>query len=142
MRKLTFSFWISGRIQRCICKFRTYCLRSCHTGFLLCLFSKVETFGLILANDCVEYKIRNKQVKPSSLSKAVTYHVRNFSESMPYRLSKKIHFIELKIIQIKFNSTKRILTLRSVLLHCSDNFQYLFGLHLRIFLSIFGRASF
>ena len=96
--------------------------------------------------DYAEYKGNSKEVKVprnaiNSINKAVTYHIRNLSASMPYRLAKKIYYNQQQLIQTKLNSTKNILTLRSVLLHFSDNFLYLFALHLSILPSMFGRAS-
>lgn len=90
-----------------------------------------------------EHEKRHRKSKKSKttisiLNCKIARHVRTFSESLPYRLFKEHHELSNKT---KMMSAKLFLTLRSVLLHFSDNFIYLFGLHIIFILPKFGRIK-
>ena len=131
---------ILGCVQGSIRKLRTNCNSSCSPGFLLCLFSKVETFGLILSTDtviCIRYQQQMKKQRRNIIittDRNISLFIRRFCASLPYRISMVTH-CDLDQIQDYFISTRSMLTMRSTLLHSSDNFRFLFGLHIQIFFS-------
>ena len=139
----------SGCIQRCVRKLRIDRNCPCYPGFLLGLFSQIEAFGLIEV--CNYYQImkatRNEKkiekfpVKAiSTMSRHFSVRVKRFCESTPYRKSMIINLSKDGISK-KFRSIKYILTMRSTLLQKSDNFRYLFGLHIQIFFSLFNQNA-
>ena len=125
-------FEFIGCVQGSICKLRTYCLCSCNPGFLLCLFGQDETFSMIPIGAKQNEKRHRKENKAKTtiemIDSKITRHVRKFGQSLPcWRFKDQESNNETKIIP-----AKHFITMRSVLLHISDNFIYLFGLHLVI----------
>jgi len=89
-----------------------------------------------------EHKIRHRKSKKSKttisiINCTIERHARKFGESLPYRRFKD------QDLNIKAETmpTCMFLTLRSALLHISDNFIYLFGLHIIFILPKFGRLQ-
>jgi len=83
-----------------------------------------------------------QEVKNNSfLGATISHHVRKFGESMPHRPTMQIAVGPQSGVKKQTISTK-ILTMRSALLHCSENYRYLFGLLIEIYFSVFARVCF
>jgi len=82
-------------------------------------------------------EVQNK----SFLGATISHHVRKFGESMPHRPTMQIALGPQLGVKKQTISTK-ILTMRSALLHCSENYRYLFGLLIEIYFSVFARVCF
>ena len=83
-----------------------------------------------------------QEVKNNSfLGATISHHVRKFGESLPHRPTMRITLGLQSGVRKQTISTK-ILTMRSTLLHCSENYRYLFGLLIEIYFSVFARVCF
>jgi len=73
-------------------------------------------------------KYQRTKVKSTitKVNSTITHHVREFSQYLPFRRCYNFESYHKK----KLTPASYFLTPRSVLLHFSDNFIYLFGLHL------------
>ena len=133
-------FEFTGCVQGSICKLRAYCFCSCYPGFLLCLFGQDETFGLIpigVKQNEMRHQKENKTTRTINMIDCkITRHVRKFGQSLPWNFKHQESNTATKII-----SAKIFITMRSILLHISDNFLYLFGLHLVIIFPKFDRIN-
>ena len=134
-------FEFTGCVQGSICKLRTYCFCSCYPGFLLCLFCQDETFGMIpigAKQNGIRHQKENKATTTIEIIDAkITRHVRKFGQRLPcWRFKDQESNDTTKIIP-----AKHYITMRSILLHISDNFIYLFGLHLVIIFPKFDRIN-
>jgi len=85
----------------------------------------------------MRHKKENKTTTTiNMIDSKITRHVRKFGQSLPWNFKDQESNTATKVI-----SAKNFITMRSILLHISDNFIYLFGLHLVIIFPKFDRIN-